>query len=310
MQLLVNETQSHSSLTQHTNTGTWCPEWNMPHVVLGSAPDFVCSEITPMWNEEKRKICQRLASAFLRLRLYHLRCHVIFHMKRESRYRYSLARRLVLDEAFLPICYVEEYKDGILSNPIPKKSSYNFRMTRNLCDKTQNVSVNLSSRLVVTQCAYPSCSFVAVTRFSLSSSHCDITSTHTVRRGFWCQMPNKTAAFDLWLLPLYFSYHLLSSNRLPWHSYKRRRVESGTAARLTHSSIVTRWSLIWSFSSGRHGTQTDGFRGKYNGGFTNKPSWEVDQFKTSLYWKWAMFLCPAEHTSDAAPVQIRKKKVD
>lgn len=168
-------------------------------------------------------------------------------------------------------------------------------MTRNLCDKTQNVSGNLSSRFVVTQSAYPSYSFVAVTQFSLSSSHCDITSTHTVRWGFWCQMPNKTAAFDLWLLPLYFSYHLLSSNRLPWHSYKRRRVESGTAARHIHASIVTLWSLIWSFSPGRHGMQTDGFRGKFNWGFTNKPFWEVDQFKTSLSWKWAVFLCPAQH---------------
>lgn len=169
----MNETQSHSSLTQDTNTGTWFPKLNMPHVVLGSAPDFVCSEITPMWNEEKRKICQRLASAFLRLRLYHLRCHVIFHMKRESRYRYSLARRLVLDEAFLPICYVEEYKDGILSNPIPKKSSYNFRMTRNLCDKTQNVSVNLSSRLVVTVCISKLliCSSHTVFSFQLSLWH-------------------------------------------------------------------------------------------------------------------------------------------
>lgn len=281
MQLLVNETQSHSSLTQHTSTGTWCPKLNMPHVVLGSAPDFVWSEITPMWNEEKRKICQRLASAFLRLRLYHLRCHVIFHMKRESRYRYSLARRLVLDEAFLPICYAEEYKDGILSNPNPKKSSYNFRMTRSLCDKTQNVGVNLSSRLVATQCVYPGCSFVAVRRFSLSKSRCDI----TVRRVFWCQTANKTAAFDLWLLLLYFCYHLLSLTRLPWYSYKRKRSESDTATRLTHASIVTRWSLIWSFSSVHHGTQTDGFSGKFNGGFTNKLSWEVDQFKTSPYWK-------------------------
>jgi len=102
----------HISLTHNTYTGTRYPELNMSHVVLGSAPDFVCSEITPMWNEEKQKICQRLASAFLRLWLYHLRSHVIFHMKRESRYRYSLARRLVLDEAFLPICYFKNTKMG------------------------------------------------------------------------------------------------------------------------------------------------------------------------------------------------------
>lgn len=76
---------------------------------------------------------------------------------------------------------------------------------------------------------------------------------------------------------------------------KKRRLASGTATRVTHASIVTRWALIWSFSSERHGMQTDGFSGIFNDGFINKPSWEVVQFKTSLCWIWPMLLCPAAH---------------
>lgn len=266
----------------------------MPHVVFGSAPDFVCSEITPMWNEEKQKICQHLASAFLRLWLYHLRCHVIFHMKRESRYRYSLARRLVLDEAFLPICYFEEYKDGILSNPVPKKSSYNFKMTRNLSDKTQNVSVNPSSRLVVT---------VYIQASHLQQSHGFLFSTPIVTSHLRTLSSGFSGASRL-TRQLHLTYGfcrcisvIIYSLQTGFHDTirKKRRLVSGTVTRVTHASIVTRWSLIWSFSSECHGTRTDGFSGIFNGGFINKHSWEVVQFKTSLYWKWAMFLCPAAH---------------